>query len=506
MSDGITRAERRVLARAGIDVLITNASFKQPEVVDSVRVPTYSSRRVLFGDDSTNRSFIVPPISLLTSSAGSFRQAGGINVDPGYIRDTVDVDEDDNTDSYDKVRKIIFDQAIQYNVTKLEQKNVNFIDIVDINDHHTLENKITEDLAARFGEGDIFRLFMLFVIIANSIMIGLQTNETWNEQYSDTFYILENCFLAVFIMEILYKWFYGFFQFWKSGWNIFDATIVILSILGSKISILSNTRILRILRVLRAFRTLRSISILNGLQVVVQTILDSTPDMISIILLLLAIMFIWAVVGVTLFGTVIPTAYGDLQTTMFTLFVMITQIGWIHVFDELEAAGYFTIAAIYYTSFMIIGVFIFIKIIVAVVVSNLEDAYRNRTREQKKNIRALKTAKNLIHGQKRHRRSLKAIPSGHSNVWKSQIPYEIPDFDKISKAKVENYFLVLAILEENLKEFIKLKNKLRDIQFELRLINTGIHTEAEEDEPLEEDVHVEDEGDALSRWIKVAKA
>ncbi|KAJ3077847.1 hypothetical protein HK100_010908, partial [Physocladia obscura] len=56
---------------------------------------------------------------------------------------------------------------------------------------------------------------------------------------------------------------------------------------------------------------------------------------------------------------------------MFTLFVMITQIGWVQTFDQLEAAGLFTEAAIYYTSFMIIGVFIFAKIIVAVVVSNL---------------------------------------------------------------------------------------------------------------------------------------
>ncbi|KAJ3023382.1 UNVERIFIED_CONTAM: Cation channel sperm-associated protein 4 [Siphonaria sp. JEL0065] len=188
---------------------------------------------------------------------------------------------------------------------------------------------------------------------------------------------------------------------------------------------------------------------------------------------------------------------------MFTLFVMITQIGWLEVFDELEAEGYFTAAAIYYTSFMIIGVFIFIKIIVAVVVSNLEEAYANRTREQKKNTRALKTAKNSTQGQKKYRRSLKNIPNGYSPVWKSQIPYEIPDFDKVSKAKVENYFLVLSILEENLKEFVHLKNKLRDIQFELRLINTTVHPEEEDEDATYEDARIEDEGDALSRWIKV---
>ncbi|ORY40200.1 hypothetical protein BCR33DRAFT_852918 [Rhizoclosmatium globosum] len=504
--DGITRAERRVLARAGIDVLLTNASFKQPDVLDNTSSTQSSgSRRVLFASGALNRTVDTPDIVQLTSSIGSIRQAGGINVDPGYIRDDLDIDEDDNTDSYDKVRKIIFDQAIQYNVTKLEQKNVNFTDIVDINDTHALDNKVTEDIAARFGEGDVFRLFMLLVIIGNSIMIGLQTNDTWNEQYSDVFYVLDYSFLSIFIMEILFKWFYGFFQFWKSGWNVFDVIIVLFSLLGSRVSILSDARILRILRVLRAFRTLRSISILNGLQVVVQTIMDSLPDMMNIILLLLVIMFIWAVVGVTLFGTILPSAYGDLQRTMWTLFVMITQIGWLENFDLLEAAGQFTAAAIYYTSFMIIGVFIFLKIIVAVVVSNLEEAYDNRAREQEKKTRALKTDKNSISGsQKKARRSFKNMPPGFNPVWKSQIPYEIPDFDKISKAKVENYFLLLSILEENLKEFVHLKNKLRDIQFELRLINT-VSADDEDGEASDEELKVDDEGDALSRWLQAKK-
>ncbi|KAI8621168.1 Ion transport protein-domain-containing protein [Chytriomyces sp. MP71] len=303
---------------------------------------------------------------------------------------------------------------------------------------------------------------MLLVIIANSVMIGLQTNDNWNEQYSDIFYIMDYVFLAIFIMEILFKWFYGFFQFWKSGWNIFDTVIVILSLAGSNIPIFADVRILRILRVLRAFRTLRSISILNGLQVVVQTIIDSVPDMMNITLLLLVIMFIWAVVGVTLFGTILPESFGDLGSSMFTLFIMTTQIGWLESFDKLEAAGDFSAAAIYYTSFMIVGVFIFLKIIVAVVVSNLEEAYTNRAREQKKNSRALKSAKVSSRGKKKNRRLIKNMPVGDNPIWRGQIPYEIPDFDKISKPKVENYFLLLSIIEENLREFNTLKNKLRD--------------------------------------------
>ncbi|KAJ3210006.1 Cation channel sperm-associated protein 4 [Dinochytrium kinnereticum] len=343
------------------------------------------------------------------------------------------------------LRKIIFGQAIKYNVTKLEQKYVNFTDIVDINDYEALENHVSEDLAARFGEGDLFRGAIMLVIALNSLMIALKTDSTIAIRASSILYIFDYIFTAIFVVEILFKWYYGFVQFWKNGWNVFDLALVTTSVAGA------DTRILRIVRVLRAFRTLRSISALNGLQTVIRTIMDSIPDMANIMILLVILMFIWAVVGVTLFQGLSPKYFGDLQSggvlTMFMMFIMMTQIGWLEVFDNLDAQGQFVAAALYFSSFMVIGVFIFMKIIVAVVVSNL-------------------------------------------------------DFEKISKAKVENYFLILTIIEENLKEYARLKEQISEIQFELKLINTSI---AIEDEEENDEIHDEEEGDALSRWLAKTK-
>jgi hypothetical protein len=60
---------------------------------------------------------------------------------------------------------------------------------------------------------------------------------------------------------------------------------------------LRTGRVLRIFRVLRAFRSLRSISALRGLQMVVQTIVRSLPDMANILALLVILLFIFAVIG-----------------------------------------------------------------------------------------------------------------------------------------------------------------------------------------------------------------
>ncbi|KAJ3099789.1 Cation channel sperm-associated protein 4 [Phlyctochytrium planicorne] len=493
--DGITRAERRVLGKAGVDVMLTYGSFKLPGVQERGGPSAFPNRRVYFSR---------------RVNTGGLNVSFAANPNPAKFEDNQvflprDDDDDDNTymplyyfsayicsDSYNKVRKIIFGQAIKYNVTKLEQKYVNFTDIVDINDYEALENHVSEDLAARFGEGDLFRGVIMLVIVLNSIMIAIETDSITATKAADIFYILDYIFSTIFIIEILFKWYYGFVQFWKDGWNIFDLFLVTSTLAGS------DTRVLRIIRVLRAFRALRSITVLNGLQTVIRTIMDSIPDMANIMILLLILMFIWAVVGVTLFQSVSPHYFGDLQSAMFTLFIMMTQIGWLEVFDHLEADGQFVAAAIYFSSFMVIGVFIFMKIIVAVVVSNLEETYANQRKQQKQKFRALKTSTSSTQGQKKYQRPIRSMPNGDDAVWKNQIPYEIPDFEKVSKAKVENYFLILSIIEENLREYSKLKEQISEIQFELKLINTSIVIE---DEDENEEIHEDDEGDALSRWL-----
>ncbi|KAJ3196289.1 Cation channel sperm-associated protein 4 [Irineochytrium annulatum] len=428
-SDGITRAERRVLGRAGVDVMLTFNSFKLPGVQERQIQTPNPNRKAFFANKSTG-----PKIRFNDGTAPPDMSAAKNAQNVFMPRD--DDDDDNNTESYNKVRKIIFGQAIKYNITKLEQKYVNFTDIVDINDYEALENHVSEDLAARFGEGDFFRLFMLTVILLNSIMIALQTDDNLAEEGTFVFTLLDYIFLALYILEILFKWFYGFVQFWKVGWNIFDLLLVLTSIIGTGLSyvLLSSN----------AFEA------------------------------------------------------------MYTLFIMITQIGWVQSFDALEAQGQFIPAAIYYSSFMVIGVFIFMKIIVAVVVSNLEETYANEKKQERQKFRALKTFAASTQGIKKYQRPVRPMPYGESSVWKNQIPYEIPDFEKISKAKIENYLLILSIIEENLKEYSRLKDQIAEIQFELKLINTPIGVDEEEENV--EAVHEEEaEGDALSRWM-AAKA
>ncbi|KAI9206642.1 uncharacterized protein BJ171DRAFT_609748 [Polychytrium aggregatum] len=485
LPDGINFRDRLDSLRAGVDVELTYLAFHMPGVSDPNK-PIPRERTSYFGD--------VPCLSS--------EDEGKPFSSP--IRQSPDYDGDTNTDSYNRVRKIIFNQAIRYNVTKLEQKFLSFNDIVDIDDE-AFENHVSEDLAARFGESDFFSGVILLVILLNAITVAVQTNDQLAQRYSNVFVMIDEIFLAIFTMEILFKWYYGFMIFWKSGWNVGDFIIVLTSFLTP--GKLSFGLILRLLRVSRAFRSLRYISILDGVQTVVIAIVDSIPDMANITVLLVALMMIWAIVGVTLFGDVLPGNFGDIGSAMFTLFIMTTQIGWMESFTELENDNLFLPAALYYASFMIIGVFVFMKIIVAVVVSNLEETYERKKKEYKRKYRHLKS--NLRSTQGKHQllhrfqRGIVNMPSSRSAVWKNQIPYEIPEFDKITISQLESYFQILSIMEENLHEYVMLKEKLYEIQVELKLINStdGVNLENEE----EDEEYDDGGGDVLSKWLKAFK-
>ncbi|KAI8809047.1 Ion transport protein-domain-containing protein [Cladochytrium replicatum] len=525
--DGWTRAERRVSLRAGVEVELAQNVFQFPGVIDQPEdAPAESPDAQGYSEPIHSNSVS----GIFSSIAENFRTGQrGSPLSPGVIagkwaargRNT----KTPNIPTPEKERNVYFSQLknsknIQFQSIGGRENGRNGFsldarigqeddddntDLVDIDDE-ALEEHVTEDISARFGEGDFFRLVMLVVIIANSIVIGVQTDLTLAESSSNIFSLIDYIFLSIFMVEIVFKWYYGFWNFWKNAWNYLDVIVVVAALSGPAISFLSNTRILRILRVLRAFRSLRSINQLAGLQNVVQTILESIPDILNISVLLLLVMFIWSVVGVTLFGSVLDE-WGDLGKAMFMLWIALTQDGWLTGINDLRAAGQFAAGAIFYASYIIVAPFIFLNMIVALVVANLEKSYKLQKKEQKQRNRQLKTSRSSTQGQKLFQRPVVEMPPGDDPVWKTQIPFEIPDFNQFSKAKLENYFVILSIIEENLVEYIALKDMLSEILIELKLFNSDIPSPEEfegVEDQQDEELDLED-GDVLSRWIAGSK-
>eukprot|EP00058_Branchiostoma_floridae_P023510 XP_002609000.1 hypothetical protein BRAFLDRAFT_124008 [Branchiostoma floridae] len=190
--------------------------------------------------------------------------------------------EEEQEDQADFVRrKFLFDTKLTVIGSKMihaladQEELVNIHDIIDMDDEG-----IEDFVARRVGamlDSMIFRLIVFGLIIVNSVLIAMQTDEQLSIDYAALFSIFDQFVLTIFMWEILLKWYYGFVVFWKESWNILDFVIILALLLGPTLKVLGSSRILRILRVLRAFRSLRSVSAMAGLSMIVQTVMQSIP-------------------------------------------------------------------------------------------------------------------------------------------------------------------------------------------------------------------------------------
>ena len=114
-------------------------------------------------------------------------------------------------------------------------------------------NKILYNLK----ESRIFQFIVISIIILNAITIGVNTYDL-SEFTTQAINYLDYSITVFFVIEILIR-FIGEpkkLNFFKSGWNIFDTLIVLISL----IPIPNNSSFL-LLRLLRVFRVLRIISV-----------------------------------------------------------------------------------------------------------------------------------------------------------------------------------------------------------------------------------------------------
>jgi cation channel sperm-associated protein 4 len=69
---------------------------------------------------------------------------------------------------------------------------------------------------------------------------------------------------------------------------------------------------------------------------IMNTILESLPDLFYIGILIVIAMFIWGIVGVVLFSSFMPDFFGNTGLSMFTLYVVLTGDGWVEIHEQLS--------------------------------------------------------------------------------------------------------------------------------------------------------------------------
>ncbi|XP_065369010.1 sodium channel protein 60E [Calliphora vicina] len=248
-----------------------------------------------------------------------------------------------------------------------------------------------------------FEIAIFVLIFLNMLTMGI---EHYNQPHA-VFFILEvsNAFFTtVFGLEAIVKIIGLRYHYFTVPWNVFDFLLVLASIFGIlmediMIDLPISPTLLRVVRVFRIGRILRLIKAAKGIRKLLFALVVSLPALFNIGALLGLITFIYAILGMSLFGHVkLQGALDDMvnfQTfgrSMQLLFRLMTSAGWNDVLESLMIqppdcdphfnrqangdCGHPLLAISYFTSFIIISYMIVINMYIAIILENFNQAHQ----------------------------------------------------------------------------------------------------------------------------------
>ncbi|KAF6217387.1 hypothetical protein GE061_001742 [Apolygus lucorum] len=248
-----------------------------------------------------------------------------------------------------------------------------------------------------------FEIAIFALIFLNMLTMGI---EHYNQHHA-IFFILEvsNAFFTtVFGLEAMVKIIGLRYHYFTVPWNLFDFILVLASILGIlmediMIDFPISPTLLRVVRVFRIGRILRLIKAAKGIRKLLFALVVSLPALFNIGALLALITFIYAIIGMSVFGHVKhQKALDDMVNfetfgrSMQLLFRLMTSAGWNDVLESLMVqppdcdinfnkqpngnCGHPLLAITYFTSFIIISYMIVINMYIAIILENFNQAHQ----------------------------------------------------------------------------------------------------------------------------------
>jgi len=253
-------------------------------------------------------------------------------------------------------------------------------------------------VARRIVDSKWFTLIIMFLIILNGLLIGVQTYDN----APDSIRVIQLSILFIFFLEIIIRWTgrHTTEEYVGDWWNWFDIFILMLGVIPEVADILLDNssqeqqNIMSTLRILRVVQLTRSVRAIGELQLLIGVLIKSIRSLSYIAVLFLLIMYIYAIIGVTLFKNPEydtsehvkltmsnPDPYGDLGEAFFTLFRILTGEDWTdlryNLLSNKEVKGSVPVASntvitFYHVSWMIIAAYLLINLVIGAIVNNFQ--------------------------------------------------------------------------------------------------------------------------------------
>ncbi|XP_029953373.1 voltage-dependent T-type calcium channel subunit alpha-1G isoform X4 [Salarias fasciatus] len=251
-------------------------------------------------------------------------------------------------------------------------------------------------------------LFITIVIGLNVITMSMEHYQQPKE-LDEALKICNYIFTLIFVLESVFKLVaFGFRRFFKDKWNQLDLAIVLLSIMGITLeeievnaSLPINPTIIRIMRVLRIARVLKLLKMAVGMRALLDTVMQALPQVGNLGLLFMLLFFIFAALGVELFGDLICdelhpceglgryATFRNFGMAFLLLFRVSTGDNWNGIMkDTLRDCAHDTstcyntvVSPIYFVSFVLTAQFVLVNVVIAVLMKHLEESNKEAKEE-----------------------------------------------------------------------------------------------------------------------------
>jgi voltage-gated sodium channel len=276
----------------------------------------------------------------------------------------------------------------------------------------------------RIAENPIFNQFILWVIIAAGILVGIQTYHNAVAPYHNILETFDLIILLIFTAEALIKILAEAdnpMRYFRDPWNVFDFIIVAVCWMAHIVPGM-NAGFVAVIRLARVLRVLRLVHALPQLKMLVDAMLKSIPSMGYVGILLLLLFYIYGAMGVFLFGANDPLHFGNLHTAMLSLFRISTLEGWTEIMyinmfgcdnpkwgydaasgcNSPQAHG--MAAVIYFVSFVLVGTMIVLNLFIGVIMNAMDEvradqALQDRLDRSEKGIKHIDDEIDEVHTQ-----------------------------------------------------------------------------------------------------------
>ncbi|XP_059387032.1 voltage-dependent T-type calcium channel subunit alpha-1G-like isoform X1 [Carassius carassius] len=251
-------------------------------------------------------------------------------------------------------------------------------------------------------------LFITIVIGLNVITMSMEHYQQ-SKVLDEALKICNYIFTIIFVLESVFKLVaFGFRRFFKDRWNQLDLAIVLLSIMGITLeeievnaSLPINPTIIRIMRVLRIARVLKLLKMAVGMRALLDTVIQALPQVGNLGLLFMLLFFIFAALGVELFGDLICdelhpceglgryATFKNFGMAFLLLFRVSTGDNWNGIMkDTLRDCSQDTgicyntvVSPIYFVSFVLTAQFVLVNVVIAVLMKHLEESNKEAKEE-----------------------------------------------------------------------------------------------------------------------------